>query len=30
VNFFLVSLPEKEPEKGKILIELVEPAAPHS
>jgi hypothetical protein len=30
VNFFLVSLPEKGPEKGKILIELVEPAAPHS
>ena len=30
VNFFLVSLPEKGAEKGKILIELVEPAAPHS
>jgi hypothetical protein len=30
VNFFLVSLPEKGPEKGKLLIELVEPAAPHS
>jgi hypothetical protein len=32
VNFFLVSLPEKgpekRPEKGKTLIELVEPAAP--
>jgi hypothetical protein len=27
VNFFLVSLPGKGPEKGKILIELVEPAA---
>jgi hypothetical protein len=26
VNFFLVSLPEKSPEQGKILIELVEPA----
>jgi hypothetical protein len=30
VNFFLVSLPEKRAEKGKILIELVEPAAAHS
>lgn len=30
VNFFLVSLPENGPEKGKILVELVEPAAPHS
>jgi len=30
VNFFLVSLPEKGPEKSKILMELVEPAAPHS
>ncbi len=29
VNFFLVSLSEKGPEKGKILIELVEPAAPN-
>jgi hypothetical protein len=29
VNFFLVSLPEKAPAKGKILIELVEPAAPN-
>jgi hypothetical protein len=29
VNFFLVSLPEKGPEKGKILIELVEPATPN-
>jgi hypothetical protein len=29
VNFFLVSLREKGPEKGKILIELVEPAAPN-
>src|SRR5579862_419269 len=29
VNFFLVSLPEKGPEKGKILIELVEPAIPN-
>jgi hypothetical protein len=29
VNFFLASLPEKGPEKGKILIELVEPAAPN-
>jgi len=27
VNFFLASLPKKGPEKGKILIELVEPAA---
>ena len=27
VNFFLVSLSEKGPEKGKVLIELVEPAA---
>jgi hypothetical protein len=26
VNFFLVSLPEKSPQQGKILIELVEPA----
>jgi hypothetical protein len=26
VNFFLVSLPEKGPKQGKILIELVEPA----
>ena len=29
VNFFLVSLPGRAPEKGKILIELVEPAAPN-
>jgi len=29
VNFFLVSLREKGQEKGKILIELVEPAAPN-
>ncbi len=29
VNFFLVSLPDKAPEQGKILIELVEPAAPN-
>ncbi len=29
VNFFLVSLRENGPEKGKILIELVEPAAPN-
>jgi hypothetical protein len=29
VNFFLVSSPEKVPEKGKTLIELVEPAAPN-
>src|ERR1700751_2415162 len=28
VNFFLVSLPQKAPEQGKILVELVEPAAP--
>jgi hypothetical protein len=28
VNFFLVSLPQKPPEQGKILVELVEPAAP--
>jgi hypothetical protein len=27
VNFFLVSLAESGPEKGKMLIELVEPAA---
>lgn len=27
VNFFLVSLSKKGPEKGKVLIELVEPAA---
>jgi hypothetical protein len=27
VNFFLVSLPENGPEKGKILVEFVEPAA---
>jgi hypothetical protein len=26
VNFFLVSLPEKSPEQGKLLVELVEPA----
>ncbi len=29
VNFFLITLPEKGPEKGKILIELVEPATPN-
>ncbi len=29
VNFFLVSLPDKAPEQGKILIELVEPPAPN-
>jgi hypothetical protein len=29
VNFFLVSLREKGQEKGKIVIELVEPAAPN-
>ena len=29
VNFFLVTLPEKGSEKGKILIELVEPAIPN-
>ena len=29
VNFFLVSLPEKGSKKGKILIELVEPATPN-
>jgi hypothetical protein len=28
VNFFLVSLPQKAPEQRKILVELVEPAAP--
>jgi hypothetical protein len=28
VNFFLVSLPQKAPEQGKLLLELVEPAAP--
>lgn len=28
VNFFLVSLSKTGPEKGKVLIELVEPAAP--
>ena len=29
VNFFLVLLPDKAPEQGKILIELVEPPAPN-
>ncbi len=29
VNFFLVSLPDKAPEQGKILIELVESPAPN-
>lgn len=29
VNFFLVSFREKGPEKGTILIELVEPAVPN-
>ncbi len=29
VNFFLVLLPDKTPEQGKILIELVEPPAPN-
>jgi hypothetical protein len=29
VNFFLVTLPEPGLEKGKILIELVEPATPN-
>lgn len=29
VNFFLATLPEKGPGKGKILIELVEPATPN-
>jgi hypothetical protein len=29
VNFFLISLREKGQKKGKILIELVEPATPN-